>query len=66
MSDNPPVLFSILHFLSIAVRIGFDPTAYSVNEGDGVVTLEVAVLDGVLETEVVVRISTNNGSATCK
>jgi hypothetical protein len=37
-----------------------------VNEGDGVVTLEVAVLDGVLEMEVVVRISTNNGSATCK
>ncbi len=46
--------------------IGFDSVDYTVNEGDGTATLNVRVLSGVLDTEVVVRFNTVNGTANCK
>jgi hypothetical protein len=55
---------SFLSFLALV--IGFDPTVYSVNEDDGMVTLEVAVLDGVLDTDITIQLATGDGSATCK
>ena len=62
----------MLHFcppflsINIAVRIGFDPDTYSVNEGDGVVNLMVSVLEGRLDTEVVVQLFTSDDTAICK
>lgn len=49
-----------------AAVIGFDSNTYQVNEGDGVVTLVIRVLDGTLSTDVVVRLVTVDGEAQCK
>ena len=46
--------------------IGFNPPSYEVDEGAGVVTLVVEVLDGVLDTEIQVRLSTADAEAVCK
>ena len=56
----------IPHFIHSSftdATIGFLNTAYSVNENDGVVALEVGVLDGFLEREVVVLFSTSDNNA---
>ena len=39
-------------------------TLYSVNENDEIAVLSIAVLSGQLSEEVVVRLRTENGSAT--
>ena len=46
--------------------IGFEETQYSVDEGDGTVTLDVVVLQGVVSGTVRVRVSTEDRSATCE
>jgi hypothetical protein len=46
------------------VTIGFVSTLYSVNENDEIAAVSIAVLSGQLSEEVVVRLSTENGSAT--
>ena len=46
--------------------IGFRPDSYQVNEGIEFVDLVVEVLDGTLDTDVVVRLTTSDGTATCK
>ncbi len=48
---------------SIVVRIGFEKTEYTVEETEGVVSLKVTVLEGELDREVAVVISTDSGSA---
>ena len=53
-------------FLSTAAIIGFRPDSYQINEGAGFVDLVVEVLDGTLDTDVVVRLTTSGGTATCK
>ena len=45
------------------VVIGFLNTLYSVNESEGIVALEVGVIDGFLGREVVVLFSTIDSSA---
>lgn len=46
------------------VTIGFVNTTYSVNEGDFGVAVTVGVLSGVLSEDVVVVLTTRNGTAT--
>ena len=50
----------------IGVQIGFEEVLYSVDESAGEVTLGVAILSGGLSSEVVVRLSTGDSSATGK
>ena len=45
------------------VRIGFDPTIYNVGEEDGSAVVTVRVLAGTLSSPVVVRLTTQDGSA---
>lgn len=57
----------LLLFFSIpAAVIGFSPVVYSVDEGAGVVTLEVAVLNGMLGADVIVKLVTMNDVAVGK
>jgi hypothetical protein len=51
-------------FMLAGVTIGFNPENYSVNEVDGEVVLNVAVLSGTLERPVTVTLSTRPGEAT--
>ena len=48
------------------IVIGFEETQYSVDEGDGTVTLNVVVLQGVVSGTVTLQVSTEDGSATCE
>ena len=48
------------------VEIGFQGTQYSVDESSGEVVVSVVVLSGILSEEVVVRLSTNQDTATGK
>ena len=48
------------------VTIGFDPAAYEVDEEAGIVFVSVAVLDGALNTDVVIRLNTSDGTAVCE
>ena len=50
----------------VGVQIGFEEVLYSVDESAGEVTLGVAILSGGLSSEVVVRLSTGDSSATGK
>ena len=54
----------MLSIYAPGVTIGFVSTLYSVNENDEIAALAIAVLSGQLSEEVVVRLSTENGSAT--
>ena len=49
------LLFTFFH---IGARFGFDPVQYRVNEGAGLVTLFVVLLEGTLEREVNMQFST--------
>ena len=53
-------------FFTTAVTIGFRPDTYQVDEGAEFVELVVEVLDGILDTDVVVRFTTSDNSAICK
>ena len=45
------------------VIISFEEAVYTVNEADGEVTVSVAVLSGVISSDVVVRMDTKDGNA---
>ena len=45
------------------VTIGFLNTIYSVNESEGIVSLEIGVLEGLLQRETVISLSTYDLSA---
>ena len=45
------------------VRIGFNPTTYSVHEDQGSVSVAVSVISGMLARAVVVSLQTLNGTA---
>ena len=51
-------------FVPTVARIGFVDTSYTATERDGVVVVTVALLDGSLTDNVVVRLETADGSAT--
>ena len=51
---------------NVGVTIGFVNTIYSVSESDGIAVVSVAVLSGELSDNVVVRLTTQDGSATSK
>ena len=51
---------------SIAVTIGFTTTDYSVGESDGHVSINVSVVKGSLQKEVIVLFSTSNLTAAGK
>ena len=55
-----------LVFLPTAAVIGFIRTGYDVDENDGTVTVEVRVLEGELNSEVEVELTTQDGEATSK
>ena len=55
-----------LNAFSLGVVIGFQQTTYNVLESVGDAELRVAVLSGSLETEIVVRFTTDDDSAVCK
>ena len=48
-----------------AIVIGFDPDTYSVNEPDGIVTLQVRLLRGIIGEgrDILVRVATADGLA---
>ena len=56
------------YFIPAAIIIGFNSTDYRVDENvqGGVVAVNVRVLNGTLQKNVVISISTENSSATCK
>ena len=56
--------FKCTHFRPTVARIGFVDTSYTATERDGVVVVSVALLDGSLTDDVVVRLETADGSAT--
>ena len=51
---------------SLAVVIGFRQTTYNVDEGEGDAVLEVRIISGSLQTEIVVNFTTADDSAVCK
>ena len=51
---------------SLGVTIGFLETSYAVSEDDGNAQLMIGIISGVLETDIVVSISTANDTALCK
>jgi len=48
------------------VRIGFNPTTYSVHEDQGSVSVAVSVICGILARDVIVSLQTLNGTAVGK
>ena len=52
--------------LSLALVIGFEPSTYTVLESVGDAELEVVIISGSLETDIVVRLTTADDSAVCK
>ena len=48
------------------MRIGFQPVEYEVSEGDGFVVLNILLLSGTLDRDLVVLFQTDPESATCK
>jgi len=53
-------------FTTSVVTVGFDKTAYSVSEDAGSVSVTVSIQTGTLDRDVVVALSTVNGTAVCK
>ena len=51
--------------LITAIVIGFDPDTYNVDEPDGIVTLRVRLLRGIISEgrDILVRVATVDGSA---
>ena len=50
--------------ISLDVTIGFDPSTYSVNEASMTVQVCARILDGSLQRDAVVTLSTSDGTAT--
>ena len=48
------------------IVIGFEESVHFVNEGDGTVTVFVVVRDGEPSGDVIVEVSTANGTALCE
>lgn len=63
-SVSAPLLRYLIHFCSTAAQIGFEQTVYSVDEEAGQVTVFVRLLSGELTSDVVIRLNTQDGSAT--
>ena len=57
---------SVHSYFPIVAVIGFEMVEYSVSESDGMVTVDVLVLEGSLRTVVLLELSTINGSALCE
>ena len=57
-----------MHIINIpaAVTIGFDSTDYRVDENVGAVAVNIRVINGTLQKEVMVSISTVDSTAICK
>ena len=55
----------LLYFIcfSVAVVVGFTSTSYTVNESDGIATIQVEVLSGSTELDIPLSISLSDGSA---
>lgn len=62
---SAPWYLSMLLLITV-VTIGFVNTSYSVGEEDNSINLEVAVLDGSLESAVTVELSTTGVTANCE
>ena len=57
---------NLFTFTTSVVTIGFNKTAYSVSEDASSVSITVSVQMGALDRDVVVTLSTVNGTAMCK
>ena len=58
--------YNLFTFTASVVTIGFNQTAYSVNEDAGSVSVTLSVQNGTLGRDVVVTLSTINSTALCK
>ena len=58
--------FNLYTIITSVVTIGFSWTAYSMNENAGSVSVTVSVQTGTLDRDVIVTLSTINGSALCE
>ena len=58
----------LINIIPAAITIGFNSTEYRVDENvqGGVVSVNISVLNGTLERNVVISVSTENSSAICK
>ena len=52
--------------LGTVVRIGFNPTTYSVHEDQGSVSVAASLISGILARDVIVSLQTLNGTAVGK
>ena len=57
---------NVFSFTTSVVTIGFNKTAYSVSEDASSVSVTVSVLNGTLDRDVIVTLSTVNGTALCE
>ena len=57
---------SLFIFTSSVVTIGFSRTAYSVSEDAGSVSVRVSIQNGAPDRDVIVTLSTINGTAMCE
>ena len=53
-------------FTTSVITVGFNKTAYSVSEDAGSVTITLSLQIGALDQDVVVTLSTVNGTAMCE
>lgn len=53
----------VLFVIYIAITIGFRRSVYAVNESDGTVNIEIGVLEGSLQREVTISLSTRDSTA---
>ena len=58
--------YNLITFTISVVTIGFSRTPYSVSEDAGSVSVTVSVQTGTLDRDVVVTLSTVNGTALCE
>ena len=58
--------YHVFTFTTSAVTIGFNKTAYSVNEDAGSVSITLSVQNGTLDRDVILNLSTVNGNAMCE
>ena len=53
-------------FTTLVVTIGFNKTAYSVSEDAGSVSITLSVQTGTLDRDVILNLSTINGTGMCE
>ena len=58
--------YNVFTFSTSVITIGFNETAYSVSEDAGSISITLSVQTGILDRNVIVTLSTINGTAMCE